>query len=31
MVDTLLVSLELESVRRSAVEFTKLVGRRFRR
>jgi len=31
MVDTLLVWLELESVRRSAVEFTKLVGRRFRR
>jgi sigma non-opioid intracellular receptor len=30
MVDTLLVSLELESVRRSAVEFTKLVARRFR-
>jgi hypothetical protein len=26
-----LVWLELESVRRSAVEFTKLVGRRFRR
>jgi len=31
MVDTLLVSLEFESVRRSAVEFTKLVTRRFRR
>lgn len=31
MVDTLLVSLELESVRRSTVEFTKLVTRRFRR
>jgi hypothetical protein len=31
MVDTLLVSLELESVRRSAVEFTKLVKRRLRR
>jgi hypothetical protein len=31
MVDTLLVSLELESVRRSTVEFTKLVARRFRR
>jgi hypothetical protein len=31
MVDTLLVSLEFESVRRSAVEFTKLVRRRFRR
>lgn len=31
MVDTLLVSLEFESVRRSTVEFSKLVGRRFRR
>jgi hypothetical protein len=31
MVDTLLVSLELESVRRSAVEFSKLVRRRLRR
>lgn len=31
MVDTLLVSLEFESVRRSTVEFAKLVGRRFRR
>ncbi|MGO4446651.1 isomerase [Mycobacterium sp. 2YAF39] len=31
MVDTLLVSLELESVRRSTVEFAKLVGKRFRR
>jgi sigma non-opioid intracellular receptor len=31
MVDTLLVSLELESVRRSTVEFTKLVAKRFRR
>jgi sigma non-opioid intracellular receptor len=31
MVDTLLVSLELESVRRSTVEFAKLVSRRFRR
>ena len=31
MVDTLLVSLELESVRRSTVEFTRLVRRRFRR
>jgi hypothetical protein len=31
MVDTLLVSLEFESVRRSTVEFTKLVRRRFRR
>jgi hydrogenase/urease accessory protein HupE len=31
MVDTLLVSLELESVRRSTVEFTKLLGKRFRR
>jgi hypothetical protein len=31
MVDTWLVSLELESVRRSAVEFTKLVRMRFRR
>lgn len=31
MVDTLLVSLEFESVRRSTVEFGKLVGRRFRR
>ncbi|PRC62935.1 isomerase, partial [Mycobacterium sp. ITM-2017-0098] len=28
MVDTLLVSLEFESVRRSTVEFTKLVRRR---
>src|SRR5215208_923177 len=31
MVDTLLVSLEFESVRRSAIEFTKLVTKRFRR
>jgi sigma non-opioid intracellular receptor len=31
MVDTLLVSLEFESVRRSAVEFTKLVTKRIRR
>lgn len=31
MVDTLLVSLEVESVRRSTVEFTKLVAKRFRR
>jgi sigma non-opioid intracellular receptor len=31
MVDTLLVSLEVESVRRSAVEFGRLVTRRFRR
>src|SRR6476619_6588494 len=31
MVDTLLVSLELESVRRSAVEFTELIRRRPRR
>jgi hypothetical protein len=31
MVDTLLVSLEFESVRRSTVEFAKLVGKRFRR
>jgi sigma non-opioid intracellular receptor len=31
MVDTLFVSLETESVRRSAVEFGKLVTRRFRR
>ena len=31
MVDTLLVSLEFESVRRSTVEFAKLVGRRLRR
>ena len=31
MVDTLLVSLELESVRRSTAEFSKLVTRRFRR
>ncbi len=31
MVDTLLVSLELESVRRSTVEFTKLITRRKRR
>jgi hypothetical protein len=31
MVDTLLVSLEVESVRRSTVEFTKLVTRRFHR
>jgi len=30
MVDTLLVSLEFESVRRSTVEFSKLVTRRFR-
>jgi hypothetical protein len=30
MVDTLLLSLELESVRRSTVEFTKLLSRRFR-
>jgi hypothetical protein len=30
MVDTLLVSLEFESVRRSTVEFTKLVARRLR-
>jgi len=30
MVDTLLVSLEFESVRRSTVEFAKLVRRRFR-
>lgn len=30
MVDTLLVSLEFESVRRSTVEFTKLLRRRFR-
>lgn len=30
MVDTLLVSLELESVRRSTVEFARLVRRRFR-
>ena len=29
MVDTLLVSLELESVRRSAVEFTKLATKRY--
>ena len=31
MVDTLLVSLEFESVRRSTVEFAKLIGRRFGR
>jgi hypothetical protein len=31
MVDTLLVSLELESVRRSAVEFARLIARRRRR
>jgi hypothetical protein len=31
MVDTLFLSLELESVRRSTVEFAKLVTRRFRR
>jgi hypothetical protein len=31
MVDTLLVSLEFASVRRSTVEFTKLVRRRLRR
>ncbi|WP_029110246.1 isomerase [Mycobacterium sp. URHD0025] len=31
MVDTLLVSLELESVKRSTAEFTRLVSRRFRR
>ncbi|MGV0745232.1 isomerase [Mycolicibacterium sp. XJ870] len=31
LVDTLLVSLELESVKRSTAEFTKLVTRRFRR
>ncbi|MDA4106240.1 isomerase [Mycolicibacterium holsaticum] len=31
MVDTLLVSLEFESVRRSTVEFTRLVRHRFRR
>ena len=31
MVDTLFVSRELESVRRSTVEFTKLVTKRFRR
>ncbi|RDH78968.1 isomerase [Mycolicibacterium moriokaense] len=31
MVDTLLVSLELESVRRSTVEFAKLATRRFKR
>jgi sigma non-opioid intracellular receptor len=31
MVDTLLVSLEFESVRRSAVEFTKLATKRFHR
>ena len=30
MVDTLLVSLEFESVRRSTAEFVKLIGRRFR-
>jgi hypothetical protein len=30
MVETLLVSLELESVCRSTVEFTKLVAKRFR-
>ncbi|NVN49977.1 isomerase [Mycolicibacterium hippocampi] len=31
MIDTLLVSLEFESVRRSTVEFAKLIGRRFGR
>ena len=31
MVDTLLVSLEFESVRRSTVEFTKLLTKRLRR
>lgn len=31
MVDTLLVSLELESVRRSSVEFARLVGNRVKR
>jgi sigma non-opioid intracellular receptor len=31
MIDTLLVSLEVESVRRSAVEFAKLIGKRIRR
>lgn len=31
MVDTLFVSLELESVRRSTVEFAKLVRKQFRR
>ena len=31
MVDTLLVSLELESVRRSTVEFVRLASRRLRR
>ncbi len=31
MVDTLLVSLEFESVRRSTTEFAKLIGRRMRR
>jgi sigma non-opioid intracellular receptor len=31
LVDTLFVSLEFESVRRSAVEFSKLIARRFRR
>jgi len=31
MVDTLLMSLEIESVRRSAVEFIRLLGRRLRR
>jgi len=31
MVDTLLVSLEFESVRRSSVEFAKLVRRQLRR
>ena len=31
MVGTLLVSLEFESVRRSAIEFTRLVRRRTRR
>jgi sigma non-opioid intracellular receptor len=31
MVDTLFVSVELESVRRSTVEFAKLVSRRFHR
>lgn len=31
MIDTLLVSLELESVRRSTVEFTRLLTKRSRR
>lgn len=31
MVDTLLLSLEIESVRRSTVEFARLLSRRFRR